>query len=314
MTEPSDARLMGAIDPSRAVLRVSGPDAETFLQGLLTNEMDLATAKSTAYAALLTPQGKFLYDTFIMRPDPKQFLLDIDAGDLEAFQKRLTMYKLRAQLEIARASAYKTLVIWPAEAPPHPSTQGAAEEAHENAATLLNDALTPARQIGLAARDPRHPALGLRILVESSRAADAEGLAKIGAVPARLDQYNARRVRLGVPVAGDDIVREETFPLEIGLDRIGGVDFRKGCYVGQEVSARMKHKAVLKKALYFVDVADAPSASPGDEVLLGEKTAGVIGSVEGGLSLALLRVDRAEGALTTESGDTAKVIGPVFGA
>lgn len=305
-TDPGEPQLFGALEPDRAILRVSGADAESFLQGLFSNDVTRASVREAVYAALLTPQGKFLFDAFIHRPDPKQFLLDVAAGDIEPLQKRLTMYKLRAQVEIARAAAYKTLLLWPSADAPEPGAQ-----LNEDAA-LLTETARAARPLGLTTIDPRAEGLGLRILVESRRAAEAENLAPLGAAPGELSHYNARRVRLGVPVAGDDIVREQTFPLEIGFDRIGGVDFRKGCYVGQEVSARMKHKAVLKKALYFVDLSSADAASPGDALNLADRPAGELGSVEGALGLALLRIDRAEGELSLESGGSARVIAPVF--
>ncbi len=305
----SAPELHAALDPTRAVLRVSGPDAESFLHGLLTNDVTRASAKEAVYAALLTPQGKFLFDAFALKPDPKQFLLEIAASDLDFVQKRLAMYKLRAHVEIARASAYKTLLVWPAGDPPAP---GAPTPDAETA--LLAERLPAARALGRAVLDPRRDGRGLRVLVESGRAAAAESLAPLGAEPGEIERYHARRVRLGVPVAGDDIVREETFPLEIGLDRIHGVDFRKGCYVGQEVSARMKHKATLKKGLFFVDVSGAKAASPGDALSLGDRPAGVLGSVEDGLGLALLRVDRAVGELAVESGGVATVVAPAFPA
>ncbi|MCI4665126.1 MAG: folate-binding protein [Neomegalonema sp.] len=289
--------LLGAIDQSRAVLRVSGLDAESFLQGLLTNDISGASADQAVYAALLTPQGKFLFDGFVLRPDPKQFLIDLPATDLDPFAKRLSMYKLRAQIEIARAPVYKTLLLWPTS-----DGEPLAE---------LQAAVT---QLALGYVDPRASALGVRALVESVRAGDAGMLSPLSAAPGDIDAYHARRVRLGVPISGDDLVRDESYPLEIGLDHINGVDFRKGCYVGQEVTARMKHKATLKKALYFVDLAAAPNASPGDELTVADRSAGVLGSAEAGVGLALLRADRAQGELAVDGGGSAAVKAAVFAA
>jgi folate-binding protein YgfZ len=244
----------------RTLVRVSGPDACEFLQGLVTNDVRGLDA-GAVYAALLSPQGKYLFD-FVLVPDPvpgaDAILLDVKADRAAALQQRLAIYRLRAKVEIA----------------PDPR------------AVVLGDGAPPAG----ALPDPRDPRLGWRAYPE-----DAAGFLA-GIAPLDPAAHEARRVALGVPETGIELRPDESYILEMGFERLHGVDFRKGCYVGQEVTARMKHKTELRKGLALVRVAGEPPP-PGTEILAGGKPAGTLFSVADGLGLAHLRFDRAVGEL-----------------
>lgn len=263
-----------ALAKDRVVLRVSGGDAESFLQGLLTNDVAGAEAQRGVYAALLTPQGKFLADMILWRPEQDRFLLDADAALAGDLQKRLTMYKLRAAVDIAVEETLAVLLCW-------------AEDGG-----VVAEAETPADAVA-GGPDPRDARLGLRVIMDKAALAPAaEPAASPDGLSGALEDWDSRRIALGVPAAGLDLRPNDAFPLEYGFERLNGVDFKKGCFVGQEVVARMKHKAELKKGLFHLAF-DGPTPAAGSEVLAGEKTAGSIGSAREGRGLALLRLDRA---------------------
>lgn len=259
----------GAAAPDRSVLRVEGADAESFLQGLLTNNVARAAPGAPVYAALLTPQGKFLCDMILWRPGaPERFLLDVPSALSPDLLRRLTLYKLRAAVSLAEEPALGVLLLWAEEAP---------SRAPEMPAGALD-----------AAPDPREAGLGWRVLGPREAAPPA---------PGPWEEWDARRIALGVPAAGADLRPEDGYILEYGFERLRGVDFRKGCFVGQEVVARMKHKTELKKALFEVRVS-GPVPPPGTEILSDGKSAGALGGARDGRALALLRLDRADGDLT----------------
>ncbi len=241
----------------RAVLRVSGPDAREFLQGLVTNDVRRLDA-GAVYAALLSPQGKYLFD-FFLAPDGEGVLVDVKADRAAALAQRLGMYRLRAQVAI---EATELAVVMGFGAPP-----------------------------AGAVADPRHPELGWRAYVADPAVVLA------GAEPLVPDVAEARRIALGVPESGVELLPDDSYILEMGFERLHGVDFRKGCYVGQEVTARMKHKSELRKGLVQVRV-EGIAPPPGTEIRAGEKVAGTLHSVADGLGLAYLRFDRAVGELT----------------
>ncbi|WP_118133909.1 folate-binding protein YgfZ [Oceanicella sp. SM1341] len=261
-TEPLGATATGGFfDDTRAILRLSGPDARELLQGLVTNDVRRLGEGAPLYAALLSPQGKFLHD-FLLVADGADVLLDTDAEGAEALARRLAMYRLRRDVTIADSGLGVALL-----------PQGAAPPAGL-----------------LAVTDPREPALGLRVYAPAS----ALDLPVDAAARAA---HEALRVRLGVPATGAELRRDETFILEAGFERLHGVDFRKGCYVGQEVTARMKHKAELRRGLVRLAV-EGTAPPPGAEISNADgKSVGTIGSVAGGEALALVRLDRATGEM-----------------
>ncbi len=240
---------MGETHAGRVVFRITGADRESFLQGLVTN--DVRGLATLTYAALLTPQGKFIADFFLV-PEAEAILLDV-AGDLASnLHQKLNMYKLRADVSIEKTDLYAIRGI------SQPVPEGAWE-------------------------DPRHPALGWR------RYGDSPG------APPAID-WDALRVTHAIPEAGHELTGE-TYILEAGFERLHGVDFRKGCYVGQEVTARMKHKTELRKG--FVRVAlDGPEPVAGATVTAEDgKEVGTLTTVAPGQAIAYLRFDRANGPL-----------------
>jgi tRNA-modifying protein YgfZ len=241
--------MAGERAADRVVLAVSGEDRVDFLQGLVSNDVNRAKA-GLCYAALLTPQGKYLAD-FLMVERDGAILIDVKDTLAEVLARRLSMYRLRAKVTIARTDLKVSRGIGPAP----------------------DDAMT----------DPRDARLGWRVYGPDE-----------GAEP-QID-WDAIRVAACVPETGVELIPDETFPLEVGFERLNGVDFRKGCYVGQEVTARMKHKTDLRKGLALVEVAGVVPV--GTEILTGDgKVAGAVFTQSGGTGIAYLRFDRADGAM-----------------
>lgn len=269
------AKLLGIKAEDRAVLSVAGADAASFLQGLVTNDVSQVPAGAARYAAMLTPQGKYLFDMILHPVAPPEgeagFLLEVAAARIEALAKRLTMYRLRAKVAIEPRPDLAVWALWRADGAP--------------LGALAGDAAV------CAAPDPRHPGLGLR------RIAAADAPPPAGVTLASAGEYAALCVALGAPSDGVDLAPEASFPLDLDFERLNGVDFKKGCYVGQEVTARMKHKTERRKKLYRVRVEGA-MLSPGMPVTAGGKAVGALGAVAGGEALAVLRADRVrEGPL-----------------
>ncbi|MEM1103411.1 MAG: folate-binding protein [Pseudomonadota bacterium] len=242
---------------SRAVLRIEGADARAFLQGLITNDIEKARGDEAVYAALLTPQGKFLFDFFLLEHEGG-FLLDTAAERAGDLQKRLTLYKLRADVSIADWSSH-----WRVEA-------------------LIGDAESAPAE-GRSYIDPRLAELERRRFIEgaAAEASDHE------------ERYNAHRLKLGVPVSGFDIKPEKSFPLECNLDALNAVDFSKGCYVGQEVTSRTKRRGVVRKRVLAARRGEGGAPFEADApVTLGEAEIGRMLSFDGAAGLALIRLDR----------------------
>jgi tRNA-modifying protein YgfZ len=252
-----------ALLSDRAVVRVSGPAAHGFLQGLITNDIDKAKPGGAIHAGLLTPQGKILFDFFVV-PAADGFLLEIAKAKGGELAQRLGFYKLRAQVEIAEDPSFAVAAAW--GAPPR-----------------LPDG-------AIAYADPRLSALGLRILLQAE--ADARNL---GCTIAAEDEYHAHRIALGVPEGGRDYAFGDAFPHEAMFDRLAGVDFDKGCFIGQEVVSRMEHRGIARKRIVGVE-GEGPLPPSGTEITAGGAPVGTLGSVSEHSGLALLRLDRAEEA------------------
>jgi folate-binding protein YgfZ len=241
----------------RGVLRVSGAEARGFLQGLFTCDVERVTPGNPAFGALLTPQGKIIVD-FVLTQQDDAFWLDVPAPLAADLLKRLRLYRLRAQIDLSDLS--ETLgvqALWGEEPPP-----------------------------AGAQPDPRHPGLGARLIAE--RATLAEN-------PGDRAAYEAQRIACGIPQGGDDFAYGEAFPHEANMDLIGGVDFKKGCYVGQEVVSRVHHRGTARRRILPAAFAAAAPA-PGTPVLAGEAEVGALGSTAGAHALASIRLDRAEDA------------------
>jgi hypothetical protein len=256
----------------RAVIALSGPEARGFLQGLVTNDLDQLAPGRALYAALLTPQGKILFDFLIAEGDGA-VLLDVAAAARDALLKRLKMYRLRAKVDI---------------------------EARDQLAVLLGLDDVHAVQ-GVTFADPRNPALGHRTL-----GARAE-------MPAAATEaaYHAHRLDLGIPESAD-FGTDKMFALDAGLDELHAVSFTKGCYVGQELTARMKHRGTARKRLLTITAATdlPPSGTP---LKAGAREIGEIASTYGTRGFALVRLDRLDeaGAAAIDAGGvTVGVIKP----
>lgn len=270
-----------ALLPGRGVLEIAGPDAVGFLNALISNDAAKAGAKRTIYAALLSAQGRYLHDFFIYAPG-EAFLLDCEAERLADLQRRLSLYRLRANVTLSDQS---------------PRWMAAAAFGDGALAQLglgQNPGQTLALDGGMVCADPRLAALGARGLLPRDRAAGI--LAGAGLDEARPEAYDRWRLTLGVPEGGRDLEAEKSLPAESNLDLLQGVDFAKGCYVGQELTARMKHRALLKKRLLPVKIEGAPPP-PGSEITLEGMAVGEMRSSREGVGLALLRIDAATRAM-----------------
>ena len=233
---------------ARRILKITGSEAESFLQGLVTNDLARLDA-GLVYAALLTPQGKYIADFFLLRQGDA-ILLDVDESLADTLMQRLTLYKLRADVQITETGL------------------------------CVRRGTGPAPEDALA--DPRHPDLGWRLYGDEGGDDGTD--------------FDAIRVAHCIPETGIELT-PDTFILEAGFERLGGVDFRKGCYVGQEVAARMKHKAELRKGLARVAVEG--TAPVGATITTAEgKPAGTLYTQADGRGIAYLRYDRAGPGMT----------------
>ena len=255
----------------RAVLEIKGPDAVTFLQGLVTNDVTKVSPTTSVWAALLSPQGKYLFDFLIFaHPDGDGFLLDAEAERLEALVKRLSMYRLRAQVTVTPRPDFAVYAAW---------GDGPAPDG--------------------AVADPRLPALGFRWIAAPGLASNASA-----------EDYDAHRLALCVPDGSRDISTDKMLWLETNAAELNGVDFRKGCYVGQENTARMYHRSKVRKRLMPVRLA----TPVGEDTTLRTpdgKDAGEVRSHRDGLGLAFLRMEYVEAnAPLTLGGASVEVVWP----
>ena len=252
----------------RSVIAVSGPDAKEFLQGLITNDMDLVSTQQAIHAGLLTPQGKLLFDFFVFGPE-NDYLLECASEVVDELKKRLMFYRLRAALDISDwREDVQVWAIWDGQ-PELPSRF-------------------------LIFQDPRLEELGYRMVLSHSDASAT--VAQMGCAEASIDDYHAHRVALAVPESGKDYALGDTFPHEANLDQLRGVDFQKGCFVGQEVISRMHHRGTARKRVVPISAA-GPLPPSGTPIMVGTLAIGTLGSVFGSTGLGLVRLDRAKEAL-----------------
>lgn len=247
-----------ALLPDRALVTVTGPDATSLLQGVLTCNVETLAEGEARLGALLTPQGKILFD-FLVSRQPEGFRLDGAADKAADLAKRLSLYKLRARVEIAADPTVAVAAAW--------------------------NGATTAAETGRVV-DGRHPDLGARLYAAAGAfSADASE-----------EDYHAHRLALAIPEGGRDFAYGDAFPHEALMDQLGGVDFRKGCYVGQEVVSRMQHRGTARTRL-LAAVYPEGTPPPGSEIQAGQKVLGVTGSAAGRHGLAMLRLDRLGDAL-----------------
>ena len=286
--------IKAALLDDRGVVRVAGEDARKFLNGLLTTDIDKVRASQASYAALLTPQGKIIVDFLIAEASDGVFLLDCPRAEMPALVQRLSFYKLRAKVTVEDVSEHLAVfAVWdevPANAGVAPVIP--AKAGIQNPGTLGPRFREDDRGEIVTFPDPRLPALGFRVIAERSIRPGA----LLDAEQSDASAYTAHRIALGVPEGGIDFAFNDAFPHEADMDQLSGVDFKKGCFIGQEVVSRMEHRGTARTRVVPVSFAGTPPA-PGTPVTAAGKPMGEIGSVAGDHALALLRLDRVSEAL-----------------
>ncbi len=245
----------------RALITLAGPDAEHFLQNIVTVDLDALGAGEARPGALLTPQGKIVFDFLVSRDGQEGLVLECRADVADDFVRRLTLYRLRAKVDISKQDQASVAVSWQSDS-------------------------TAARSEAKGMADMRFPTADavLRFHGEGP-AADAE----VGA-------WQAFRISRGIAESGSDYTLGDAFPHDVLLDELGGVGFRKGCYVGQEVVSRMQHRGTARRRVLVISGESALPAA-GIEITTGGRTLGLLGSVSGNKGLAILRIDRVKDAL-----------------
>jgi len=287
--------MKAALLPDRGVVKVAGDGARNFLHGLVTVDILALGPGAGRFGALLTPQGKIVADFFAVASPPADgggFLLDVPRALVATLIEKLNLYKLRAKVLIEDVSqALGVVAAW------NDASGGAVKIAGKS---------------GPCFADPRLPALGLRILIPPHRAAEAA--AEIGATLASANEYDAHRIALGVPQGMSDFKYGDAFPHETDMDQLGGIDFGKGCYIGQEVVSRMEHRGTARTRAVPIRY-DGAAPQTGAAIIAGERQVGTLGSTANGRGLALLRLDRvaeamAEGAVLTAAGVPIRPVKP----
>lgn len=242
---------------NRSLIEISGEEAETFLDNLITCKVVGLGKGKASFGALLTPQGKIMFDFFLIKTEDG-FLIDTAESLGTELIKRLTFYKLRAKVEIKPSAINDVIAVW------------------------TNDL-----NISDLVQDPRHPNMGFRVYnpkIVKDASAD----------------YQMHRIECGIPEGGIDFEYNVAYPHEVLMDQFAGVDFKKGCYVGQEVVSRMQHRGTTKKRVIHI-TSDQPLPPTGTPILADEKSAGTLGSVNGKSGLALVRLDRVAKANLVEA-------------
>ncbi|WP_456622968.1 MULTISPECIES: CAF17-like 4Fe-4S cluster assembly/insertion protein YgfZ [unclassified Bradyrhizobium] len=263
--------MKSAFLPDRGVVKVAGEDARNFLNGLITTDLDRLKPGLGRFGALLTPQGKIVVD-FLVTEVPEGhgggFLIDCPKALADGLATKLKFYKLRAKVTVENLSDdLGVLAAWDGQI---------------------------AAQPDLAFADPRNEQLGYRILIPEDLKQKLSDL--IGAELVDAAEYEAHRIALGVPRGGLDFMYSDAFPHETNMDRLAGVDFDKGCYVGQEVVSRMQHRGTARTRSVKV-LLDDLSPELGVSILAGDKPVGTMGSSALGKGIALVRIDRVADAL-----------------
>lgn len=269
MANPSFARL-----ENRGLLAVRGEDARTFLQGLISNDIRRVSGDRAIHAAFLTAQGKYLHDFFVV-PLGDALMLDCEAARAADLARRLSLYRLRSEVSVEeRTAEYIVAAVF--------------GEKVDHAFQLDGEAGAAAFAGGVIYRDPRLAAAGMRAILPREGGEDA--LRRMGFEEAPFAAYDAHRLALCLPDGSRDMVVEKTILLEAGFDELNGVDWQKGCFLGQELTARTKYRGLIKRRLLPVRF-DGPAPAPGTQVLLDGRDAGEMRSSAAGIGLALLRLE-----------------------
>ena len=263
--------MQAALLSDRGVVKVAGEDARRFLHGLVTADVTQLSPGQARFAALLTPQGKIIADFLMTEADGEDgggFFLDCPRALVESLTQKLTLYRLRTKVSIENLSEQLGVMA-----------------AWDGAGTT---------ECGLVYPDPRLATLGLRCILPPSLATEAAN--ELGARLADASAYEAHRIALGIPRGGSDFIYGDAFPHDTGMDQLGGIDFSKGCYIGQEVVSRIEHRGTARTRIVSI-VYDGFAPDAGMTVMAGDKTVGTLGSTANGRGVATLRLDRVEDAL-----------------
>ncbi|MCZ6509239.1 MAG: folate-binding protein [Alphaproteobacteria bacterium] len=270
---------VGYVKLDRGLVAITGADRQTFLQGLISQDVDRVSETRAAYGAFLTPQGKYLHDFCLAEIDDR-LILDGEQGRADELIARMGRFKLRAKVDLAAADDLSVFAVF-----------------GENAPSLLNLAEKPgtARRLGdgLAFVDPRSAKLGCRLILPV--AVSAAILADLPIGESTFGDYDTLRIRLGIPDGMRDMDVEKSILLECNFDSLNGIDWDKGCYIGQEVTARTKFRGLIKRNLVPVSVEGGPPA-PGTAICADNKKVGEIRSIHDGFAIASLRLDAMESA------------------
>ncbi len=283
MNEPNFVTL-----EQRGIIAITGDDSRLFLQGLISQDVAKIDSTTAVYSAFLTPQGKFLHDFCIAENKAGTLLLDCELAGAKDLRSRLSRYKLRAQVTLNNASDdYEIAVAF---------GPGAAKLCG------LDDRAGAARQTGggVLFVDPRRAALGCRAI--AARGTSQAFFTTAGFTPTTDEVYDSHRLVLGIPDGSRDLEREKATLLESNFDELNGIDWDKGCYMGQELTARTKYRALLKKRLMPVRI-EGPLPPHGTPILANGKPVGTIRSGRGDRAMALLRLDATAGDTPLRAGD-----------
>lgn len=272
----TDGRKSYVVLDNRGVISLRGNDARTFLQGLVTNDVDAVKPDRAIWAALLTPQGKYLFDFFIAEM-AGALVLDVERDRTSDLAKRLSLYKLRSDVAVHDDSDEWTVVALLGSEADREALAGFEGRGGEFAG-------------GVCFVDPRYGGAGARAIIpkEAVAALDAQGFERADA-----DDYDLHRLVCGLPDGSRDLIVDKSLPMEHGFDGLNGIGWNKGCYVGQEMTARMRWRANMKRTLLPVEI-DGETPAPGTPILQGGRDAGEMRSARDGIGLALLRIDALE--------------------
>ena len=257
---------------NRGIIRVSGSDSYTFLQNLITNDMSKVTNNNAIFAALLTPQGKFLHEFMIVKGNNGEFLIDCESNRLNDLGQRLINYRLRANIQVS--DMRDEIEIY------------ALTEDLDSKKTVISANTLEMPYGAIRFTDPRDNALGLRVMLPIDTGENS--LKSLNYAPAHHLDYEKNRLKLGIPEGSKDFDVEKSTLAEIGFERLNGVDFSKGCYIGQEVTTRMKQRGTARKKLLVVKVFGNPPP-PGTPIYAGDKEVGQIKSSCGNLAIAIVQ-------------------------
>jgi len=280
MIVPAKLMAQHTILENREIIRIKGPETFSFLQGLISNDVNYLTSSQSIYAATLSPQGKYLHD-FILLMQNGEVLMDCEKDRSHDLVHRLTLFRLNSSVQIVPlGNTMVTAAIWADKGLPMPGID------HKLGATRSFGN-------GMIIVDPRLLSLGLRLVAPKEEIKNL--LLTIGSQETTYSDYNAHRLSLAVPDGSRDLIVDKSYLLESNFEDLNGVDFDKGCYIGQENTARQKHRGTIRKRLLKV-VIKGPPPRPGELIKSDQKEIGTMRSCEGNIGLALIRLDRWEEA------------------